>query len=108
MRNFYLYMLRPKVGEKFVSQGNVFVKFDRKHLDKRGWRGRKSKASRILDFLKENWDKAFYTTEIAGALRDYGVQQTDVSSNMRRFERRGLIYIRGYKTVSRARASVIA
>jgi hypothetical protein len=38
---------------------------------------------------------------IAEALKDYGVKVRDIMSNVRRFEEKGLVYVRGYKTDER-------
>jgi hypothetical protein len=72
MRNFHLYVLRPDDLETYNFQGISFVKFDAKYLDVRGGVGDVSKAKVILNFLKENGDKAFYTTEIVVALNEHG------------------------------------
>ena len=71
-----------------------------KYLDARGG-GTVSKAQQILDYIQENQDKAFYSTEIAEALKEKGVKVRDIMSNVRRFEGKGLVYVRGYKTDER-------
>ena len=77
--------------------GRRYVEFAREYLDPRGGRIG-SKSGRILGFLRENRDGAFYTTVIAKRLSEFGVRRDDVMCNARRWERRGLVYIRGYKT----------
>jgi DNA-binding Lrp family transcriptional regulator len=96
-RGFYLYMIRPKGRRQVFINGQKFVSYDEKYLDIRAVR-KKSKAKIILDFLEENKDKAFYSTEIAEALKDEGIIIRDVMCNLRRYEKKGLVYIRGYRT----------
>ncbi len=54
-----------------------------------------SKASRILRFLEENKDKAFYSTDIRKVLK---VKPCDIMPNVRRFEKKGLVFVRGYQS----------
>lgn len=51
----------------------------------------------MFDFLKKHADRAWFSNEIAKALKEKGVRACDVMSNVRRFEKRGLVYVRGYK-----------
>ena len=90
MRHFYLYMKRLEDVDRLNYHGRVFVKFEEQYLDKRGKKGRKSKASMIIDFLKENSDRAFYSTDIYEKLKDQGIKMSDVSGNRGRFEKRGV------------------
>jgi len=52
---------------------------------------------KILDFLRSHPDQAFFAKEIRDSLKVYGVEQGDVMGNLRRYERKGLIYVRGYR-----------
>lgn len=54
-----------------------------------------SKASKVLNFLKDNRDKAFYSVEIRKELK---VKSPDIMTNVRRFEQKGLMYVRGYQS----------
>ena len=83
--------------EEVVVDGRQYVGFSREHLDPRGGGG-VSKARRILDFLREKGDRAFFSRDLVDALGEFGVKARDVMSNVRRFEREGLVYVRGYKT----------
>ena len=56
-----------------------------------------NKAQLILNFLRDNGDKAFYTTEIAARLKESSVTIRDVGVNLRRYEKRGQVYFRGYR-----------
>jgi len=95
LRSYYLYLLKPK--EETRSHVEVDgVKFV-EHQALRGGRHPKSKARLILEFLKEHRDRAFFSKDIVDALKGLGVRVSDVMSNVRRFERRGLIYVRGYR-----------
>jgi transposase InsO family protein len=46
------------------------MQFKSEYSDMRGSKGEKSKARLILNFLKNNQDRAFYSTEIYNALKD--------------------------------------
>jgi hypothetical protein len=95
-RSYYLYVLKPDRMDSLQLDGHEFVAFDRKFLDVRGG-GAKSKAQIILDFVKEHADKAWFSKEIAESLKSADVKISDVMANVRRFEKNGLIYVRGYK-----------
>jgi hypothetical protein len=56
-----------------------------------------SKANSILCFLKDNAKRAFFATEITKALASIGVKPSDVMSNVRRWEKKGLVLVRGYR-----------
>ena len=99
-RPYHLYRLVPEGGGEVVVEGRRFVGYAREHLDPRGGNG-VSKAGRVLDFLHSNGDEAFYSTEIVKRLSEFGVRARDVMGNARRWERRGLVYVRGYKTDAR-------
>ncbi len=94
-RSYYLYMLKPEGRESVFVQGQKFVPFKKKYLDVRGARGT-SKAQLIIDFLKENSDRAFFSTEIAKELEKNGVFVRDVMGTVRRYE--SFVYVRGYRT----------
>jgi len=97
MRPFHLYMLRPEGVDDVVVGDRRYVGFSEEYLDPRGG-GVISKAKRVLGFLKENSDLAFFSRDVVDALADFGVKSRDVMANVRRFERQGLVYVRGYKT----------
>ncbi len=99
LRSYHLYVLRPASKDLLMVQGLEFVRYEKKHLDRRGYG--ESKAKLILRFLKENGDRAFYSKEIVEALKDKGVKPCDVMTHVRRFERKGLVYVRGYRTHDR-------
>jgi len=95
-RPYHLYLLRPEGKDSVLVDGQEFVKYAKEHLDVRGG-GKVSKAQRVLNFIKKHRDQAFFSTEIAEALKEHGVKVRDVMSNVRRFEKKGLVYVRGYK-----------
>jgi hypothetical protein len=99
-RPYHLYVLKPEGMDSLHIDGNQFVRYAREHLDVRGG-GSKSKAQLILEFVEEHKDKAWFSKEIAESLKNEGVLIRDVMANIRRFERRGLVYVRGYKTDER-------
>jgi len=84
------------VGSRVVN-GHRFVEYDEKYLDPRGGGG-KSKAQIIFDFLVENADRAWYSVDLVEALKDRGVKIADIMANVRRWEKKRLVYVRGYKT----------
>lgn len=43
-------------------------------------------------------DRAFYTSEIAKLLKDQGITIRDIAANLRRYERKGQVFFRGYRT----------
>jgi hypothetical protein len=96
-RPFHLYLLRPEGVDDVEIKGWRYVGFSEEYLDPRGGGG-VSKARRVLDFLRENGDKAFFSRDVADALAGFGVKTRDIMSNVRRYERQGLVYVRGYKT----------
>ncbi|MGQ9469623.1 MAG: hypothetical protein ACUVTD_07375 [Nitrososphaerales archaeon] len=51
-----------------------------------------------MNFFEKNKDSAFFSKEIAEALRERGINLPDVMANIRRLERKGLVYVRGYRT----------
>ncbi|MEP0826735.1 MAG: hypothetical protein HRF40_14770, partial [Nitrososphaera sp.] len=108
-RMYHLYVINYQTGQggeqragtettTAVIDGHRFVHFSPEYSDKRGNRGDKSKAQLILNFLKQNSDKAFYSTEIFAALKQKGITMPDVMTTARRYERKGLLYVRGYQT----------
>ena len=95
LRSYHLYVLKPKDKDSIEIEGLKFVKVEKRKNKS------VSKARLILKFLEDNKDQAFYSKEIAEALRDKGVLPQDVMSNVRRFEKKGLVYVRGYNTHGR-------
>lgn len=100
MRSYHLYILRPEGVDNIRIGGQEFVKFSREFLDVHGG-GARSKAKAILDFLRTKSDRAWFSKEIAEALKHEDVRICDVMANVRRFEERGLVYVRGYKLEER-------
>jgi len=96
-RPYHLYVLRPEGLEEALIGGRRYVGYSEESLDPRGGGG-VSKAQRVLGFLRENGDRAFFSRDVVEALEGFGVRPHDVMANVRRYERRGLIYVRGYKT----------
>ena len=94
-RAYHLYLYAPR-KDSVSMRGLRFVKYDEKYLDSRG--SGKNKAQVIREFIENNSDRAFYSTEILEALKDDGIKQRDIMSTVRRAEKRGLVYARGYRT----------
>jgi len=97
-RGYHLYVYRPN-SDSVAICGMRFVEYREKHLNKRD--SGKSKAELIRNFLEENSDRAFYSIEVAEALKDKRIEQRDIMSTVRRAEMKGLVYVRGYRTHDR-------
>ena len=50
-----------------------------------------------IEFLRSTSGKAFFSREIASSFDGKGVKLADIMANVRRYERRGLVYVRGYR-----------
>jgi len=100
IRPYHLYVLAPEGVDDLVMEGYRFVGYGEEHLDPRGGGG-VSKAGRVKAFLEEHGDRAYYSREVVDALESYGVKPSDIMTNVRRFERKGLVYVRGYKGADR-------
>lgn len=95
LRSFYLYTLRHE-NPRFLPSGNCkFVSYEEWMSDSN--RQTFNKARSILDFLRVNSRRAFFSTDIAKVLGSKGVKQSDVMSNVRRWEKKGLVLVRGYR-----------
>lgn len=57
-----------------------------------------SKAKLLLNFLRDNESQAFYARQIFDRLKDHGFKPSDVMTNVRLFEKKNLVYVRGYRT----------
>lgn len=95
-RGYYLYVRRPEGKDSLRVGSHLFAAFDEKYLDRRGTKG-KSKAQKVLEFLESHSDQAFFSTEVAESLSGEGVKQRDIMNTARRYEKKGLVYVRGYK-----------
>lgn len=84
-----------------MVDGRRFVGYAEEYLDPRGGGGGISKAKRILGFLRAHKDGAFFSRDVADALKGFGVKVRDIMSNIQRFERQGRVYVRRYKTDER-------
>jgi hypothetical protein len=93
LRRFHSYILRPGDIDKLSING---VDFELYHEDTQ--LQSPSKASRIREFVEENCGKAYFSTEIVQSLR---VNPADVMPNVRRFEKQGLVFVRGYREADR-------
>jgi DNA-binding HxlR family transcriptional regulator len=94
LRKYHLYILKPEDKDSVEFQGMLFIKF-KKDVEKIS---KESKLKIIYDFLSRNKDGAFFSKEIAEALKEKGINPPDIMTNVRRLERKGLVYVRGYRT----------
>ena len=103
-RAAYLYIINnkfPDLPKNIVYENTLFVPYSKEYLDYRGIpsvKGTLSKFKKIELFLKQHADKAFYAREIRDALKDEGITAVDVSTAIRRLERKSLILKRGFRT----------
>ena len=70
-------MLKPDGVDDVVVDGRRHVGFLEEYLDPRDGGGI-SKAQRVLGFLKENRDGAFFSKDVVEALAEHGVKTRDV------------------------------
>ena len=95
-RPYHVYVIGPYNPNLTPPGNSEFVSFDRVYLDARGG-GVKSKAKIILDFIEKNKNQAFFSKDIALQLATEGIKPCDIMANVRRFEKKGLVYVRGYR-----------
>jgi hypothetical protein len=98
LRSYHLYIRNSKENCDDKRIGNTHFVFYRRSTTNASSR---SKARMVLEYLKGNSDQAFFSREIAETLKELGVKISDVMSNARRYERQGLVYVRGYRTHDR-------
>ena len=95
LRSYYKYAGNSRGLKSTFMYGRRFVEYDKDEFEKQ--KPIKSKASMVLNFLKSNSGKAFYSKDVVMALKDKGVVCSDVMTNVRKAERKGLVYVRGYR-----------
>jgi hypothetical protein len=99
LRSYHLYLLNTAKTETVDIGGVKFVSYADRFLDPRN--RSTSKASLVLNYLREHPDKAYFSKTLAELLKPKGVRISDIMANARRYEKRGLIYVRGYRTNER-------
>jgi len=96
LRSYHLYVLPPSRNlDSLNLQGIRFIKYNKKLARKNV--NEVSKARMVLNFLEANSDKAFYSKEVVEALKGGNIKPSDVMTAVRKAEKKGLIYVRGYK-----------
>jgi len=96
IRPYHLYVLAPPDKDSLTIEGRRFEGYSGVNSDPRV-RGGESQAARVIRYLREHRGEAFFSVEVAEALSGEGVKQGSVMSSVRRAERKGLVYVRGYK-----------
>jgi hypothetical protein len=91
-RSYFLFILQNGSDETVV-ENLKFLSFSKTPRI-----SKPNKSQIILNFLRQNVDKAFYTSEIARLLKDQGITIRDIATNLRRYERRGQVFFRGYRS----------
>jgi hypothetical protein len=91
-RSYYLFVLQNGSDEMEVENLSFLSFSNTPRIVK------PNKSQLILSFLRENIDKAFYTSQIAKLLKNQGITIRDVAANLRRYEKKGQVFFRGYRT----------
>lgn len=91
-RSYYLFILQNGSDEMDVENLGYLCFSKTPRITK------PNKSQLILSFLRDNVDRAFYTSEIAKQLKDQGITIRDVAANLRRYERKGQVFFRGYRS----------
>jgi hypothetical protein len=102
-RGFYRYLIRVEGQDRVRVGGVEYVPYGEEFLSPKIPKG-ESKSKRILRFLQENSKRAWYSTEIVEELEDEGIRSTHIMPAVRRAEKKGLLYVRGYRTETRQTA----
>jgi len=96
LRSYHLYVLTSSRSPDSLNlQGTKFVKYSKKLAKKNV--SEVSKVKLVLNFLEKNSGRAFYFKEVTDALKDQNVKPSDVMTEVRKAERKCLVYVRGYK-----------
>jgi hypothetical protein len=82
-RSYHLFLLQSGFSDEKQADGSRFLSFSKTPKIVKT-----NKSQLILSFLKENPDRAFYTSEIAKLLKDKGITIRDVATGLRRYDRR--------------------
>jgi Mn-dependent DtxR family transcriptional regulator len=102
-RQYYTYLLPCSEGNtaSVFFEEQQYVVYSEKYLDKRGGSSgnleSKSKAKVIKEFLEEHRDQAFFSNDLTDALKDQGIKPSDIMTTVRRLEKKGVVYVRGYR-----------
>jgi hypothetical protein len=91
-RSYYLFVLNSG-SEETEAENLRFLSFTKTPRIVKP-----NKSQLILRFLRDNVDRAFYTSEIAKQLKGQGITIRDVAANLRRYERKGQAFFRGYRS----------
>jgi hypothetical protein len=97
LRQYHLYMISSGKTYSVNYQGHMLVSYSKEFTDKRGGGNGKSKSMIVFNYIKDNRDRAFYSKDLVEALRESGIKPTDIMTNVRRFEKSGHVYVRGYR-----------
>lgn len=92
LRSYHLYEIRLENCDRANLGDKEFVDY---HQGENCLNS--SKAHSILSLLKDNPAKAFFSTEIVNVLSSNGIKPSDIMSNVRRWEKKGLVLVRGYR-----------
>jgi len=94
LRLYHLYLLKTGSSDSLVVGNQEFSSYRRSDYP---LPLPESKASCIFNFIKSNSRRAYFSTEIVKALSRNEVKPSDIMSNVRRWERKGLVFVRGYR-----------
>ncbi|MFC1803989.1 hypothetical protein ACFL0D_08515 [Thermoproteota archaeon] len=97
-RSYYKYIINSANRDKLTFDGTIYINYSDDHIDPRSAR-KESKAQRVLKFLREKSDSAYFSKDIFEALEHTGVKVTDIMPTVRRYG--NLVYVRGYRSDDR-------
>jgi len=94
LRHYHLYIGKGDgASSPVVVDGREYVGYS---SGKKG----KSKSQLVLDYLKAHKGGAFFSADIYDALKDQGVKKGTVSYAIRYYEKKGSVFVRGYRSHS--------
>lgn len=98
LKHYHLYIIPEEPCDSLQIGNRKFVKYDRAV---HAWKYDKIRAQLVLQFLREHPQRTFFSKQIFEALKEKGAKREDIMTNVRRFQRNGLLYVRGYRSHDR-------
>jgi hypothetical protein len=86
-------------GESFTKDGSEYVSYSEANLDHHRPE-EKSKSQLVIDFLRDNSDKAWFSTQVRKQQGEDLIKACDVMTGVRSRAKKGWAYVRGYTTDS--------
>jgi uncharacterized protein YggU (UPF0235/DUF167 family) len=98
LKHYHLYIIPEAPCDSLQIGNRKFVKYDEAV---HAWKPDKIRAQLVLQFLREHPEGAFFSKQVSEALKEKGIKREDIMTNVRRFQRNGLVYVRGYRSHDR-------